>query len=121
MKFLKSLVIGFMFCALMVGTTIKVSANPPKEIKAEFDKGSKTLKIIVSHPVKEGDIKKHHIAQITVYLDDELVIQQNFKSQSSADVQEVSYVLIDAEKGSKIKIEAKCSIMGSGSNIITVE
>jgi len=121
MRFLKSFVIGILFFVLMIGTTTKVSAHPPKEIKAEFDKGSKTLKITVSHLVKEGDIKKHHIAQITVYLDDELVIQQNFKSQSSADTQEVSYVLIDAEKGDKIKIEASCSIMGSLDTVIEIK
>jgi desulfoferrodoxin (superoxide reductase-like protein) len=87
----------------------------------DFNKETKTLKISVSHPVKDTDVKKHFIKEIKIYLNDEMVIQQTFKSQSSANAQEVSYVLIDAEKGNKIKVEAQCCIIGSLDKTITIQ
>lgn len=121
MKLSRVFITMILFCILMIGATGKAFAHPPKEIKAEFDKKSKMLKVNVIHPVKEQSIKQHYIKEIKIYLNDELVIQQNFKKQSSAEAQEVSYVLIDAEKGDKIKIEARCSILGSKEKTLDVE
>jgi len=121
MKYFKTFIIGILFCLFMISSSVTVLAHPPKDIMIDFNKETKTLKISVSHPVKDTDVKKHFIKEIKVYLNDEMVIQQTFKSQSSANAQEVSYVLIDAEKGNKIRIESQCSIMGTHDKTITIQ
>jgi desulfoferrodoxin (superoxide reductase-like protein) len=121
MKYFKTFVIGILICLFIIGSSITVFAHPPKDIAIEFNKETKTLKITVTHPVNPQTIKEHFIKDIKVYLNDEMVIQQTFKSQSSANTQDVSYTLIDAEKGNKIKVEAQCCIMGSLDKTISIQ
>ena len=121
MKYFKTFIIGILFCLFMISSSVTVLAHPPKDITIEFNKETKTLKITITHPVNPDTIKKHFIKDIKVYLDNEMVIQQTFKSQSSANAQEVSYVLVDAEKGNKIRIEAQCCIVGSLDKTFTIQ
>ena len=121
MKYFKTFIIGILFCLFMISSSVTVFAHPPKDITIEFNKETKTLKISISHQVKDTDVKKHFVKDIKVYLNDELVIQQTFKCQLSANAQDVSYVLIDAEKGNKIKVEAQCCIIGSLDKTITIQ
>lgn len=89
----------------------KAFAHPPKDIAMEFDMETKMVKVEVIHPVTSNE--KHFVKSMNIFLNDELIVEQHFKSQSSTDTQEASYILIDAKLGDKIRIEPRCSIYGS--------
>lgn len=99
---------------IMFVVPLKVVAHAPKDIIMEFDTTTKVLKIKAVHPVQPANLSKHFIAYIKVSLDKNVAVEQNFQSQTNSEGQEVSYTLIDAKNGTKITVEAKCSIYGTG-------
>jgi len=117
MKCCKFIPVYFILFTFII--SFKGLAHPPSNIELQFDNETKILQINVTHPVT--DVKKHFINKIEVYLDDELMIIQNFKKQKDNKSQEATYLLFDAVVGSKIKVRAICSISGSKTGEIVVE
>jgi desulfoferrodoxin (superoxide reductase-like protein) len=111
MKTSKILIISSLFLS-MVFVPLKAAAHPPTDITMEFDAGTKALNVKIVHPVKPNQ-QKHFISYVKVMVNKDLAVEQHFKSQSSIESQDVSYVLADAKEGDKIIIEGKCSIFGT--------
>lgn len=117
MKFFKYIfLLIFIIIALAPGIIL---ANPPTKVELNLDFETKILYVKVHHSVDNA--KKHYINKIEVYLDDELMIIQNFKKQKDNKSQKATYLLFDAVVGSKIKVRAICSISGSKTGEIVVE
>jgi desulfoferrodoxin (superoxide reductase-like protein) len=111
-------IISVLLC-LIAFASFKVFGHPPSEVELKFDFQTKILNVKVSHST--NDVSKHYIKKIEVYLDDELMVGQNFKTQKDNKIQEALYFLNDAAVGNKIKVKATCSIFGSKTEEIVIE
>lgn len=86
-------------------------AHPPSSINVTFDLETQVLRVAIPHgvPNPRGD---HYIDKVVVSLNGQEVISQLIGSQYSPQEQVVLYQLIDAQKGDKIEVYAKCSKFG---------
>lgn len=117
MKFFKYIFLSiFIIIALTPGIIL---AHTQTEVELNLDFETKILYVKVHHSVDNA--KKHYINKIEVYLDDELMIVQNFKQQKDNKVQQVLYILLDAMEGSKIKVKGICNIFGSKTGEMVIE
>lgn len=103
---------------LMSVLILAIYAHAPSTIELTFDVKTEILDVTVIHPV--GNVEKHYVEKIEVFIDDEMVIVQTFKRQMNNREQKASYLLFEAEENSKIKVVAHCSIHGSLSEETTV-
>jgi len=108
----------FAAALLFVGLAATAWAHPPDSIAISID-STHLLTVDVHHPVKQLGTP-HFLARITVELNGQTVITQDFKSQSSLDWQEAYYQLIDAKEGDKITVTATCSVFGKLSTSLVV-
>lgn len=108
----------FAVALLLVGLAATAWAHPPDSIAISID-STHFLTVQVHHPVKQLGTA-HYLSQITVDLNGQTVITQNFKSQSSLEWQMAYYQLIDAKEGDKITVTAKCSLYGQLSTTLIV-
>lgn len=104
---------------LIAFVPLEIFGHPPSKVELNFDFQTKILNVKVSHST--NDVVKHYIKKIEVYLDDELMVGQNFKTQKDNKIQEALYFLNDAAVGNKIKVKATCSIFGSKTEEIVIE
>jgi desulfoferrodoxin (superoxide reductase-like protein) len=111
-------IISVLFC-LLAFASFKAFGHPPATVELNFDLETKILNVKVSHSI--NDVEKHFINKIEVYLNDELMVVQNFKKQKDNKMQEALYFLNDATAGNKIKVKATCSIFGSKTGEIVIE
>lgn len=118
MKLSRLIVSSLLF--IMTAIPLKAFAHPPKDIVMEFDTATKILKVQIIHQVKPENLSKHFIIDVKVFLDTALAVEQHFKSQTSNEGQNVSYCLTDAKLGTKIRVEAKCSLFGVGKKELVV-
>lgn len=104
---------------LIAFASVKTLAHTPNKVDLNFNLETKILNIKVRHSI--DDVKKHYINKIEVYLNDELMVVQNFKTQKDNKIQEGVYFLNDATIGNKIKVKEICNIFGSKTGEIVVE
>lgn len=90
--------------------TSSLPAHPPKDVTLNFNTEDHVLTVAVAHSVNNR--AKHFIYRIVVELNGQEIIQQNFKSQTSDEGQEVQYVIVDAKEGDEIAVTAFCNISG---------
>ena len=110
------------FVALIFTIVLVVSAasaHPPKDVKIEFDQGSKMLMVTAYHDTK--DATKHFVGVIEVDLNGEKVIEQKFKSQIGTDAQKAHYWVNDAKIGDEISVTATCNIAGKKKMSLKIE
>lgn len=119
LPWIKQSLLLFSFCILAAGITGNALAHRPRDIVVEFDDGTKVLEIEVVHPV--GSVNRHFVKKLQVFVGGKLMVVQNFNSQSTDKAQEVSYLLIDAEPGDEIVVQAECNISGSLKKKITLQ
>jgi hypothetical protein len=110
-SFLPVLILVLLACGLG-------QAHPPEAINLSFD-SLHVLTVDVVHPVKDLG-GQHYVAKIVVELNGNHIITQDFRSQSSLQSQEVSYVVIDAKPGDKIAVTAECSVYGNLKETLTI-
>ncbi|MDR1019535.1 MAG: hypothetical protein LBL73_02155 [Synergistaceae bacterium] len=94
------------------------SAHPPKEISLSWDPGG-NLTVNVAHSV--NDPQKHYVSKIIVYVNDKIVAQKEYASQTSGEALSDTFDLGALPAGTKVKAEAFCVIMGSVTGAITVQ
>lgn len=95
---------------LILVFTLKTFAHPPSKIDLEFNNEEKILRIEVHHPVLL--VRNHYINKIEVYLNDDLIIVQDFDHQLTKKTQKAGYFIFEAEKGDVIKVKANCNKHG---------
>ena len=115
---MKKFTITVLLC-LIAFVPLKIFGHPPSKVELNFDFQTKILNVKVSHSI--NDVGKHYINKIEVYLDDELMVVQNFKTQKDNKIQEALYFLNEAEAGNKIKVKAICNIFGSKTGEIVIK
>ena len=93
-------------------------ANPPTKIDTEYNVSTKTLAVVVAHPVK--DPQKHYIYKITLTLNGKEISKNEFNNQYNNTVQQTSFIIKDAKPGDVLIVEATCSIFGSLAKKITL-
>jgi len=107
MVILASVILLTVFCA---------KADPPKKVNLTYKDGK--LKVEAVHKV--SDSQKHYIDQVVISVDGVDVKTITPSSQGSANSQ-VEEVALDLKKGSKVKVTARCSKLGTKVGKLTVE
>jgi desulfoferrodoxin (superoxide reductase-like protein) len=85
-------------------------AHPPSSITLTYDLKNHILKADIMH--NSRNIEKHFIAKVTVTLNGNQIVQQQFQSQFNNDEQQALYFIIDAKKGDEIAVTGACVIYG---------
>ena len=99
------------FVSLMVLTiTLNVYSHAPTKIDIDFNNEDMVLKVEVFHPVPLPG--NHYIDKIEVYLNDNLIIVQEFDRQLTNKVQKAGYFIFEAKKDDVIKVKAFCNKHG---------
>ncbi|MBN1621260.1 MAG: hypothetical protein JW871_01565 [Endomicrobiales bacterium] len=104
---------------IIISSTVQANAHPPKAMDIEFDNESRMINLTLKHNVRDN--KEHFINKVQVYVDGNLAVIQNFGSQTDKKCQKISYILVDAEIGSEIKIISACSMGGNLTRTFTVK
>ena len=85
-------------------------AHPPKSVVLSLD-GAGKLTVQVSHGV--NDPAKHYVSRISVFVGGKLAAQKEYPSQTDVNGMTDTFSVGSVPKGTKIRVEATCNIMGS--------
>ena len=96
-----------------------IMAHPASTIDAKFDSKESILKVTMQHESK--DITKHYIENIEILVNGKKAVTQLFLSQTDGKEQVAQYKIIDAKKGSEIKVSGECNKGGTKTVTIKVE
>ena len=101
----------------LVAFSYEAAAHPPKDVSISFNpNGNLTVK--VNHSV--NDPLKHYIKKIIIYVNNNIVIQKEYSSQTDADGLTDTFSIGPQAPGANIKVEAQCVIMGSSEKLMTL-
>lgn len=109
----------FLFTAFIMLTAAPVLSHPAGTIDLDFDNETGMLKIKIFHSVRNES--KHFIEEIKVYINKKLFVTQIFNRQTDNKSQEASYILLDANQGDVISVNADCNYGGSKKKDIKVK
>ncbi|HRU39015.1 MAG TPA: hypothetical protein P5511_03990 [Candidatus Goldiibacteriota bacterium] len=98
------------FLAVSLAFAGFAAAHPPSDIAVSSDVKSGEVKLSVAHKVK--DAAQHYIYEIVVKVNGKQAVRQDAVTQTSADSQEVVYVIPGLKEGDKIEVYAECNKMG---------
>ncbi len=118
-KTLRLVSIGLVVTVFLFTLSGLASAHPPSAVNLEYDLETKVLTITTPHSV--GDSTDHYIDLITVSLNGEEIVRQNFFTQVTSGEQEAIYLVIDAEAGDTLTVFANCNRFGDAEASLTVE
>ncbi len=85
-------------------------AHPPSKIILDFYSETHILKVAINHAVE--DPVKHFIKEVTVKLNGNEIITQEFITQYRRVDQETQFLIHDAKPGDEIEVTASCNIFG---------
>jgi desulfoferrodoxin (superoxide reductase-like protein) len=108
-------------CALFlltVALAVASEAHPPRGVTLVMNSDG-SLTVRVEHSV--NDPQKHYVNKIAIYVNDKLLSQKEYSSQTNAEDQADTFQIGSQPPGTKITAEAFCVIMGSASGSITVK
>ncbi|MFO8061300.1 MAG: hypothetical protein R6U31_00055 [bacterium] len=97
-----------LFISVMIFLAIGVWSHSPSSFSIDYQDNILTVESI--HSVKNPG--KHFIEKLTIHLNGEPVIVQEFKAQSDSDKQQALYRIEGLAAEDKLKITAYCSISG---------
>ena len=92
---------------LAAGTLL---ATPPGSIRVSYNDSTHTLTIAAHHPTFYP--AAHHVATITVKLNDSLVTVQRFSGQTNNQGQDTQCVVPKAKPGDRLTATAVCCLFG---------
>lgn len=98
--------------------SLALFSHPPKDIKLSYSLDKKELKIVMPHPV--DDVADHYMESVEVYVNGDEVTKVDYTKQSSKQEHSAT-IKVDASKGDKIKVKAKCNKLGRKTEKITVK
>jgi len=98
---------------------LKSYAHPPTKIGMDFSNETKILKLEIQHPVLSPE--NHYIKKVEVYLNDNLIIVQDFDRQTTKESQKAGYFIFETKKGDVIKVKAICNKHGDKTVSLVVQ
>lgn len=81
------------------------AATPPSAVVPVYDATAKQLSVTITHPVPNPDA--HYIRNVMVKLNDQVVVNTDYKSQPSGDTFTYTYT-VPAKNGDTLRITATC-------------
>ena len=99
--------------------SLRIYSHPPTKIDINFNIEDKILNVEVNHPVLTP--KNHYINKIEVYLNDKLMIIQNFDAQIAKKTQKALYFIFEAKEEDVIKVKAYCNKHGDKTASLIVQ
>ena len=114
----KKKILNFVLLAVLI-TSLKVYSHPPVKIDLNFNNEDMVLKVDVYHTVLLPG--NHYIDKIEVYLNDNLIITQEFDRQLTKEVQKAGYFIFEAKKNDVIKVKASCNKHGDKTSRLVVK
>ncbi|ADQ14631.1 hypothetical protein [Halanaerobium hydrogeniformans] len=102
--FLITAVIIFLF-------SLTAFSHPPADIEMAFELENNILEASVTH--RSQNNQDHFVEKVEIFLNDELMIKQDFLIQSNNDQQNLLYLMPGVVEGDTIKIIAYCNQFGS--------
>lgn len=99
------LAIVMVFIVSIFAVTI-VLAHPPTDVNLSYDVPSQTLHIAMTHVT--SNMVQHHIRKLTVYKNDEVILDRTVVRQTTPQVLEED-VLLTAAAGDIIRVKAICN------------
>ena len=94
-------------------------AHPPSDIIFNFNAQNSIISIGIVHQVQ--DAQKHFIGDISIKLNGNKWIMQNFLIQTNLQTQAVSYVALGLKKGDVIEVTAACNQKGQFKKAFKIE
>jgi len=107
-----------LLAVLLIGNSLLV-AHPASNVDLEFDQETSVLTVNFDHKVK--DAEKHFIFEIIVYLNKEVIIEQQIQKQGNLESGILVYKIIDVKPGDKIKVRTNCNKTGKKSATLDIE
>ncbi|MGD0277773.1 MAG: hypothetical protein ABSC11_00545 [Smithella sp.] len=92
-------------------------ADAPKDVKIEYDSGTQTLSVTITH--KSSFPGFHHIKNVEIKKNSATIISTNYDSQPKEVPFTYTYK-VEAAKGDTLEATATCSLSGSKTATITV-
>lgn len=92
-------------------------ADAPKDVKIEYDSGTQTLAVTITH--KSMFPGFHHIKTVEIKKNNAVVSTTNYETQPKEVPFTYTYK-VEAAKGDKLDVTATCSLSGSKEATMTV-
>jgi hypothetical protein len=92
-------------------------ADAPKDVKLEYDSGTQTLTVTITH--KSSFPSFHHVKTVEIKKNSAIVSTTNYDTQPDKSPFTYTYKVAAAE-GDKLEVTVTCSLSGSKTAIITV-
>jgi hypothetical protein len=92
-------------------------ADAPKDVKLEYDSGTQTLAVTITHPSLFTGM--HHIKTVEIKKNATVISTTNYDTQPGDSPFTYSYK-VAAAQGDNLEVTATCSLSGSKTAIITV-
>ncbi|MGM0568532.1 MAG: hypothetical protein ACQESB_04875 [Elusimicrobiota bacterium] len=105
---------------VLLGCTASgLQAHSPDEISLGFSQETGVLTVNVSHMV--GNIETHYVEKVTVYLNKNRVVEQQFMTQKDKEGQKAIYYIPGVKPEDTLRIETECSFSGSETKEISIK
>lgn len=114
---MKRIVILSVFLGLILVQAVPIAANNPDAIDLDYDFGTQTLTVEITHFVV--DVVSHRIDTIIIEKNSVLVTTRSYASQDSTTGMSDTFS-ITAVHGDVIRVDANCSQVGGIEGTITV-
>jgi len=116
MKKLKNLIICMMLVSITVWSTTAM-AHPPIDMNLEYNFDESILSVTIIHETPAPTV--HYVNQVTIELNDEIIIDEQYDSQPTNSEFTYDYTVL-ANIGDSIKVTSYCNIQGSITRSIIV-
>ncbi len=93
-----------------------VFAHPPESIELTYDRATQILTIRVNHVSQRN--RTHYIRKISVYRNDEVVVEDTFPAQEPWGLEH--QVKVETKSGDVLKVKAVCSKAGSEEETLAI-
>ena len=104
---------------LMLGFVLTLYAHPAKDVILEYNKETKTLKIIAKHEVNNAE--KHYIDWLVVKVNGNEKARQEYQKQTNNAELVVEIVLENVQPGDEIEVITNCNKFGKKKAKIKIE
>jgi hypothetical protein len=91
-------------------------ADAPQDVKLEYDSGTQTLAVTITHPSSFGF---HHIKSVEIKKNSTVISTTNYDTQPAEVPFTYTYKVV-ATEGDKLEATATCSLSGSKTATTTV-
>jgi len=101
--------------ALGVGS---LSAHAPKAVNLAYTHDTATLKVTITHPVKNPE--KHFVDRIRVFVNKDQVAEKTYDKQESSTTHSETFTLSGIQPGDTIMVKVSCNKFGGKRATLTV-